>query len=291
LPPDEPAGENPPDGAMIDYFLPKDVTGPVTIEIKDNKGVSVRKYSSADVPPKPDPKRLRIPTYWIRPSQQLSTNAGMHRFVWDMHYTPVPDLEPDFPMSATYRNTAPAPTSAWVVPGDYTIVLTVEGKSFTRPLTVQMDPRVKTSVADLQEQFDLSWQLYQLRLTLAPIGKKFNGVTEQLTKLKAQAAERPDVTEKLEAFAQTLAQFGPPHPRPGAPPSLFVLESTERLFNEIHGVDAAPTAAAKAAVADVQTKVGPIMQAWRKLLDADLPVLNQQLKQAGFPDVKPELPR
>ena len=133
--------------------------------------------------------------------------------------------------------------------------------------------------------------MYQLRLKLAPIGKKFDEINEQLTKLKARAAERPDVTEKLEAFVQALAQFGPPHPRPGAPPSLFVLESTERLFNEIQGADAAPTAAVKAAVADVQKEVGPLMQAWRKLLESDLPALNQQLKQAGFSEVNPELPR
>src|SRR5262249_26124951 len=103
--------------------------------------------------------------------------------------------------------------------------------------------------------------------------------------------ERPDVTEKLEAFVQTLAQFGPPHPRPGAPPSLFVLESTERLFDEIQGVDAAPTAPVKVAVADLQKKVAPVMEAWRKLLDSELPALNQQLKQAEFPEIKSELPR
>jgi photosystem II stability/assembly factor-like uncharacterized protein len=291
LPPDEPAGQNPPDGAIIDYFLSKDATGPVTVEIKNNKGASVRKYSSTDVPVKPDPKRLKIPTYWIRPPQLLSTNAGMHRFLWDMHYMPVPGVEPDFPISATHRNTAPTPTSPWVAPGNYTVVLTVDGKSFTEPLTIQMDTRVKTSAADLAEQFDLSWKLYQLRLTLAPIGKKFDDINEQLTKLKARATERPDITEKLEAFAQTLTQFGPPHPRLGAPPSLFVLESTVRLFNEIESVDAAPTAAAKAAVADLQTKVGPVMEAWRKLLDTDLPVLNQQLKQAGFSEIKSGLPR
>jgi hypothetical protein len=151
-----------------------------------------------------------------------------------------------------------------------------------------MDPRVKTSAADLQEQFDLSWLLYQLRLKLAPIGKKFDDITEQLTKFRAQAAERPDITQKLEAFAQTLMKFGPPHPRPGAPPSLFVLESTTRLFNEIEGADAAPTAAVKAAVADLQTKVGPMMDAWRKLLESDLPALNQQLKQAEFLEIKTE---
>jgi photosystem II stability/assembly factor-like uncharacterized protein len=291
LPPDEPAGENPLDGAIIDYFLSKDSAGPVTIEIKDSKGQLVRKYSNTDVPVESNPKRLKIPSYWIRPPQLLSTKAGTHRFLWDMHYTPVAGVEPEYPIAATYRNTTPAATSPWVAPGNYTVALTVDGKSFTQPLAVQMDPRVKTLAGDLQQQFDLSWQLYQLRLTLAPIGKKFDEINEQLTKLKARAAERPDVTEKLEAFVQTLGQFGPPHPRPGAPPSLFVLESTERLFDEIQGVDAAPTAAVKVAVADLQTKVGPVMEVWRKLLDSDLPALNQQLKQSEFPEIKSELPR
>ncbi len=286
LPPDEPAGENPPDGAVIDYLLSKDASGPVTIEIKDRNGQSVRKYSSTDAPVEPNPKRLRIPSYWIRPLQSVSTKAGMHRFLWDMHYTPVPDVEPEFPISATYRNTAPAATSPWVTPGNYTVTLTVDGKSFSQPLTVTMDPRVQASATDLQEQFDLSWKLYQLRLRLAPIGKKFDNIAEHLTKLRAKAAERPGVTQKLEAFAQTLMKFGPPHPRPGAPPSLFVLESTTRLFNEIERSDAAPTAAVKAAVADLDKNIGPMMDAWRKLLESDLPALNQQLKQAGFPEIK-----
>jgi hypothetical protein len=289
LPPDEPAGENPPDGAMIDYFLSKGANGAVTIEIKDAKGQSVRKYSSADKPVEANPKRLKIPSYWIRPLQSVSTKAGMHRFLWGMHYTPVPDVVPEFPISATYRNTAPEATSPWAAPGDYAVMLTVDNKSFSQPLTVIMDPRVKTSAADLQEQFDLSWQLYQLRLKLAPIGKKFDDVAEQLTKLKAQAAERSDVAQKLEAFAEMLMRFGAPHPRPGAPPSLFVLESTTRLFNDIQGADAAPTAAVKAAVADLETKVRPMMDAWDKLLEFDLPALNQQLNQAGFPEIKTEL--
>jgi hypothetical protein len=288
LPPDEPAGENPPDGAMIDYVLAKDATGPVTIEIKDSKGALVRKYSSDDAPQKYDPKKLRIPEYWIRPLQSVSTKAGMHRFLWDMHYTPVPDIEPEYPMTAIYRDTAPTSTSPWVAPGNYTVVLTADGKSFSQPITVRIDPRVKASTTDLQEQFDPSWQLYQLRLKLAPIGKKFDEIAEQLTKLKTHAAERPDVTEKLEAFGQILIKFGPPRPRPGAPPSLFALQSTRRLFEEIQSADAAPTAAMKAAVADVQIKVGPVMEMWRKLLDVDLPALNQQLKQAGFEEIKPE---
>ena len=151
-----------------------------------------------------------------------------------------------------------------------------------------MDPRVKSSAADLQEQFDLSWRLYQLRLKLTPMSEKFDDIAEQLTKLKAQAAERPDLTQKLEIFAQTLTKFGPPHPRPGSPPSLFVLDSTKQLFSEIEVADAAPTAATKAAVAALETKAGPMMDAWQKLLESDLAALNQQLKEAGFPEIKTE---
>src|SRR5205085_10865899 len=106
---------------------------------------------------------------------------------------------------------------------------------------------------------------------------------------KAQAAERPDATQNMQDFAHTLMRSGPPHPRPGSPPSLFVVESTTRLFNDIQGADAAPTAAVKAAVADLETKVGPMMKAWHKSLESDLPALNQQLKQARLLEIKTEV--
>jgi len=83
-------------------------------------------------------------------------------------------------------------------------------------------------------------------------------------------------------------KFGPPHPRPGAPPSLFVLDSTTDLFDEIQAADAAPTAATKAAVGDLETKVAPTMDAWHKLLASDLPALNEQLEEAGFAEIKTE---
>jgi photosystem II stability/assembly factor-like uncharacterized protein len=287
LPPDEPAGENPPDGAMIDYCLTKDASAPVRIEIKDSKGAPVRTYSSEDLPQKYDPAKLRIPEYWIRPLQSVSAKTGMHRFVWDLHHAPVPNVEPEYPMTATYRNTAPSATSPWVAPGNYTVVLTVDGKTFTQPLTVRMDPRVQTPPKDLEEQFNLSWELYQLRLQLAPIGKTFDDIVSQLTKLKARAAERPELTDTLESFAQKLQKFGPPRPRQGAPPSLFVLETTTRLFDEIQAADVRPTAAVRAAAADVKTKVGSMMELWKKLIDIDLPALNRELKGAAFPEINP----
>jgi len=83
-----------------------------------------------------------------------------------------------------------------------------------------------------------------------------------------------------------LTKFGPPHPRPGAPPSLFVLQSAVRLFDEIQAADAAPSAPVKAAVGDLQNKTGPMLELWKRLHDVDLPALNQELRRAGLPEIK-----
>lgn len=163
LPQEEPAGENPPDGAILDYYLPGAANGPVTLDILDSKGSLVRRYTSRDtlytVPPN------NVPPYWLRPQQVLSAAKGGHRFVWDLHYQPL-NVPPSFPIAATYHNTAPDPTSPWVLPGTYTVRLTAGGKTWQQPLVVKMDPRMKTPLKDLQTQHDLALQLYQRRLKL-----------------------------------------------------------------------------------------------------------------------------
>jgi photosystem II stability/assembly factor-like uncharacterized protein len=156
LPPEEPAGENPPDGAMIDYWLSSAESGAVTLEIVDaSSGRVVRHFSSADKPEPVNAKELDVPTYWVRPPRILSAALGMHRFIWDLTY-PEPDvLEHEYPISAIYHDTPRYPLGAAVLPGQYKVVLTVGGKSYTQPLGVRMDPRVKTSPEDLRRQFEL----------------------------------------------------------------------------------------------------------------------------------------
>ena len=153
LPPDEPGGQNPPDGAILNYYLGSATTGDVTLEILDSTGNLVRRYSSADPVPPPDPE-LAIPTYWLRPPQKLSNQSGFHRFLWDLHYSPVPGVKPEYPIAAVYKNTPPAYTSPWAMPGKYKVVLTANGQKYTQELTIQMDPRVKTPIPGLQQQFE-----------------------------------------------------------------------------------------------------------------------------------------
>lgn len=158
VPQEEPAGENPPDGAIIDYYLSENANDVVTLQIKDEKNKVIRTFRSDDKPY--EIPAVNIPLYWIRPQQILSAKVGSHRFLWDLHYTPM-NTPPSYPIAAVYGNTAPEFTSPWVMPGNYTAVLTVNGKSYTQTIKVKMDPRVTTSIADLQAQHDYSMTCYQ----------------------------------------------------------------------------------------------------------------------------------
>jgi len=281
LPPDEPTGENPPDGAVIDYYMSTDAQGPVTLEIKDSTGNVVRRYASTDAPILPDVKQLKIPAYWVRPPQSLLAKAGLHRFLWDLHYEPVPTVDPSYPMSAIFQNTAAQPTSPWCMPGDYSVVLSAGGKSFTQPLAVRMDPRVKVSAADLAAQFELANKLYQLRPALVPIGKRLISLNEAIAKIKEHSAQKP-VAEKLDAFAKKLREFAPPNSRPGAPLTLEVLAQLETVFDRVQHVDAAPMPALSAAGAEIQRRAKEVVERWRSFVAQDIPALNRDLETAGL---------
>jgi len=145
-----------------------------------------------------------------------------------------------------------------------------------------MDPRVKISVPELQEQLELSQQLCEIRATLEPIGKKFDSLVEQLQKLKEQSLPKA-VEDKLNALNGKLKELGPPNPRPGAPPSLHALDSTKNLFDQIQAVDAPPTARVKAAVNEARLQATSLMERWPKIISQDVPALDQELQTAGLP--------
>ena len=161
IPPDEPRAENPPDGAVIDYFLAQDARR-VTIEIVNAAGRVLRTYASDDPTPAPADAG-NAPWYWFRPAAAPSAKAGLQRFTWDLHYAR-PTTECSLPISATPFNTKCEPEGPWAMPGTYTVRLTVDGAVQTRALTVRMDPRVRTPLAALRQQHDLSVALYDAML-------------------------------------------------------------------------------------------------------------------------------
>lgn len=286
LPPDVPAGENPPDGAIIDYYLGQSVSSPVTLEIRDSNGQTVRRYSSVDPVP-PAETNLNIPTYWVRPPQTLSSAPGMHRFLWDIHYQPVSGTSNEYPIAAVYRNTAPDPTAPWAMPGQYTIVLTVNGTNYTAPLTVKMDPRVKTSNEDLARQFELSKKLYDLWIPLQAINTRLSAVSKSLGDLGARVKGQSTAATQVEALGKLLQELtgGGANRRPGAPLSLAVLTRLRTLFGVMQEADLAPTPQVSSATTDIAREAQTILERWRTIESQDIPALNRQLQAAGLPQI------
>jgi photosystem II stability/assembly factor-like uncharacterized protein len=220
IPQEEPAGENPPDGAILNYWLrsPADV---VTLEILDASGGLVRRFSSADSAESLVPDR-NIPDYWIRPPQRLSASAGLHRFVWDLHYPPPAVQRFEYPIAAVYANTPREPRGPWVPPGRYTTRLTARGRTQSQPLVVRMDPRVKTPTAGLARQFALASQLAAAIERAASAGRSAGATTT------TPGAGRAPATDSLGRVSGELAQ----------------------LYGIVEGSDATPTPQVEAAVAD-----------------------------------------
>jgi len=231
LPQEEPAGDNPPDGAMIDYYLDATATE-ITLDITDAKGKLIRRFSSNDtlyrIP------NVNIPLYWIRPQSILSATKGAHRFTWDMRYAPL-NVPASYPIAATYHNTAPDVTAPFVMPGTYYVTLTVNGKKLTQPLQIVADPRVKTPMAALQQQHDLSLLCYEGR-------KQCMEALADIRQMKATMQPQIDATgTKPEAYELLqLLENGLPGNQGTSYNKLN--GAFETLLNIMQDADRAPTA-------------------------------------------------
>ncbi len=268
IPQEEPAGDNPPDGAVIDYFLKSDAKSVLKLDIKSSNQQIVCSFRSDDTLYKIP--AVNIPQYWIRPQKIVSDKAGAHRFIWDLHYTPLNEA-PKYPISATYENTAPNPTSPWVMPGNYNVELSVDGKIFTSVLTVKQDPRVKTFFYELQRQHDLSMQCYSARKKISQLNDEVNALKRQI---KADGTPvQDDIKPVIEGFVTKLNLFATGDNNPSALKNKFA-----GLFEVLHDTDMPPTSQTVSAVMDAQKKFDNVVSEWNKFKQNDLPKLNEQLQ-------------
>jgi photosystem II stability/assembly factor-like uncharacterized protein len=290
LPPETPAGKNPPDGAIIDYYLAA-AGGPVALEILDSAGVTVRRYSSTDQPMAMDKiaSEHPIPMYWVRPSRILSAAPGMHRFVWDLHGEPPKSLNKEFPISAIPHDTPLLPRGAWALPGTYTVRLTVDGKQFTQPLTAKMDPRIKTPLADLQAQAAIEAGavsgINQSYDALSQVQSVRDQLKESLKKTKGKLAESLEDLDKqcaALAGATTSTFFGTP-PSGKQPENLSTIN---QHFGQLLGIadsaDAAPTTQASRIYAELKEDLNALMKRWNDLKGNAVPKLSSELQGAGL---------
>jgi photosystem II stability/assembly factor-like uncharacterized protein len=288
IPPDEPLGENPPDGAILDYHLAK-AASEVTIEILDEKGAVVRRFSSADQAEQTEAElgKQLIPLYWIRPFRAPSAGAGMHRWVWDLRYAAPLATRYEYPISAVPHDTPRTPLGPLALPGAYTVRLTVNGHSYTAPLAVKMDPRVTTSLAGLKQQSGLQARLGTLLSDSSRAVIEVRTIREQLKGIAAQASG--SVKESLQTFnAKLEGVLGGPE-RPGAttqPPTLGrVNGAAQALYAEVDRADAAPTTAQAAATDATEHDASVVLKQWEAMKASDLPALNAELRRAHLPEL------
>ncbi len=279
MPPDEPTAPNPPEGAIIDYYLKSAAKGPVTLEIVGGDGKAVRTYSSTDQVFTPDPATSTIPLYWYRPLTALSAAAGMHRFTWDVHYQPLPSTGsgqatsamiggPNLPISAIGRNTIASPTTPWVNPGPYTVKLTVNGKTYSQPIVVKADPRVKTPALAMQQVYSLSKAMYYGAIDAQAVARQARGVRDQIVARRPQASGA--VAASLAALDQKL--------------ETIVSGSTglAGIMNILQGADVRPTTVQLKAVTAARTAAARAAAGWTAIKSVDLPALNSTLTAAGL---------
>jgi photosystem II stability/assembly factor-like uncharacterized protein len=292
LPPETPAGKNPPDGAIINYYLAAPATSPVTLEILDAAGKLVRRYSSADQPVfhlAELEKTLRIPPYWVRVPAVLPAHAGINRWVWDLHYPPPASGQHEFPISAVPYDTPRLPVGPRALPGHYTVRLTVDGHSYTAPLVVRMDPRVKTPLAGLEQQFHAETRLASIMTGGYHLTEQARSVRAQLHKLSAQT------TGSLGGSVATLdkkvaAILGGPGGFFGPVSSELTLGRVNgeagALYAGVDGADVAPTVAQEEAIQNLEGEYSSITERWNRIQSTDIAALNRRLLPATLPAIR-----
>ena len=285
LQPETPVGKNPPAGAIIDYSLQSIPSGEVTLQIIDSNGVLVRKYSSSDAPRKPDETQA-FPTYWFNPPAPLSKHVGLNRFVWDLRYERPRALRFGYSIAAEYGDDAiMQPEGPLVLPGTYQVRLSVDGKTYTAPLEVKMDPRVKTSLIALRQQLMLETQIKQAMWNSHQSVQEIRDLRTQLsdlqTKLKNDASAKAvlDAVAALDKKAAELVAVEQTYPPVGIVSAASLNGALGSLIVLVDSADGAPTAQAASAFATYEKLLALELAKWAALEKNDIPALNTLLRQ------------
>jgi photosystem II stability/assembly factor-like uncharacterized protein len=281
LPPETPEGRNPAAGAVIDYWLGKSVQGPVTLEVYSFTGQLVRRFASDE-----GPQRVQADRYfdeeWLRPAQRLSAEPGMHRFVWNLRYARPQAISYDYSIAAVFGEDTPtAVDGPFVLPGIYSIVLTVDGQQYRAPLVVQLDLRVHTSSADLRALLSFS-----------------QSVCAALERASAAYQEQKPAHDQLDALARRLTTGGGDKALLRAVEKLRDATSDEGsdtglgtisgrlsgLEADAESADLAPTPADQEVFDQESKALDQAVRAWQAN-QAAIRRLNTRLKHAGLPAV------
>jgi photosystem II stability/assembly factor-like uncharacterized protein len=284
LPPEVPAGKNPPDGAILNYSLAGKVPGELKLEIYDSNGKLVRRYSSADTPKKPEETPF-VAEYWLARPEALSKEAGMHRFVWNLRYADPEAMHVqspyNYPIAAIVGSTPLPPQGPLVLPGKYEVRLDVGEKVLRQPLEVKMDPRVNAARSDLQSALEL-------QLKISSVLERNFAAYQQTKQLRARLSEwmrRPKgdpvgvAASALDAKVAALAEgeSTPSVEKQEAISMMAVNQSLTELMALVDGADFAPSEESFSAFRRVCKGSNEALGTWQELKNKDVEALNTLL--------------
>jgi photosystem II stability/assembly factor-like uncharacterized protein len=281
-------GQNAPPGAVLDYYLAEAPKDEMTIEILDSQGKVVRNFSS---------KKSKLAAYeqpkeWVgeaKPVDLLPAESGMNRFVWDLRY------EPPDPVPGAVYDGAAVPEGPLAVPGKYEVRLNVAGKSYAAPLELQLDPRLKTSPADLEKQFALALKVRDAVSRANDAVNRIRALEKQLAALGERLAgndRAKDVLASAKTIEKSIGAIEDALIQKRAHASEDTLNYPPELNDLMNGVgssvesaDTAPTAQSYAVFDDLDQKLEAQLAAWRAIVTKDLPALNHAIERDGIPAV------
>lgn len=305
LPPEVPHALNPPEGAILDYYLAARPAGDIQIEIYDAQKRLVRTLSSRSAMPLNEP-RPPVPDYWLRKPQPLPTNVGDNRINWDLRYDDPPALSHNWGqvMPAIYQDTPNTPQGAVALPGTYTVKLTVDGKASTQALTVHEDPRIGESpavMAGLRAQFDLE-QTSVAGMAVSDTG--YNQASQLRAQLKTLGGLSPasDVAQAITAIDSKTAPVEGRLSDAASGPYGVPAYTSNPGFTGLNGSfaglmviveymsDHAPVDAQVKAFHDYCTDLNTNLGLWRTINVQDLPALNELLRNNKLQPLSPATP-
>lgn len=284
MPKDEPMAPNPPLGAYIDYTLKYNANLPITLDIFDVSNTLVRHYSSTNQVRPADPAKIDVAPEWVVAPSTLSTAAGMHRFVWPIHYAAPAGYKTD-----SYAN------GVWAPPGNYRVVLTVDGHKLEQPLSVLPDPRITLPASAYAAQFALARQIEQQSVRVQAANRQAN----ELVKALAKAGASVDGTSRVAIDALSarvhdmigLRITANSHNAWAYPPNTthkfrFLTAALGNLDAAVDGADAAPSVDAQRGFQALVPIVDATLTSWDQLKAHDLAAVNAQLHKVGHEPVR-----
>jgi len=281
LPPEEPTAENPPSGAIVDYFL-RSAAGKVTLEIFDGQQKLVGRFASdVDVKHAEKYSSMPIAARWFPKPELLEKTPGMHRFVWNLAWG---NAEANADEDYENRN----PSGPKVVPGNYQVRLTVDGRTQNQMLKVIMDPRSGATAVVLQRQLELGQKMFgearEARRALNEIRrvrKELTGVQQKIG--GGNAALATAVTEAIAEISKIVTNKERAPGEPGGLQDAYTGLASALRVAESGDREVPSQAIAVYRVSSERAKAG--IAAWGKFKETRLRDLNQKLREGNIAPV------